>query len=145
VRDGYARFVLTVIAAALLALLALELGWLPHPRAEAADAAAQRGRWQFAELRYGALGTFLARFDTATGRLERVRFPAGDVVWEEVGTVARGQTPVADPLRPPVAGQLPSGVGIQGKGIVLGPGALLPGAPPPTAPPAAAPGAPAAP
>jgi hypothetical protein len=133
VRDGVARFLLLIIALALVALVLLELGWLPRPAAARAADAPPAGRYQFSAARYGPLGNFLVRFDTATGKLERVRFPAGDVVWEEVGVVPAGKTATADPLQatPP---PLPAG-------LMIGPGGLLQAAPAPTP----APGAPAPP
>jgi nitroreductase len=126
--DGYSRFMLTIAAAALVALVALELGWLPRGGARA-DAEPPAGRWQFSAARYGPLGNFLVRFDTATGRLERVRFPANDVVWQEVGVVPAGKAPTADPLRATAPQQ----------NITLPPGILqdVQPAPAPPAPPGA--------
>jgi hypothetical protein len=90
--DGYVRAMLTLIAGALLALVAIEAGWLGRaPESQA-------GRFQYAPLRYGPLGNFVVRFDTATGKLERVRFPANDVVWQEIGVVPAGHTAVPDAL-----------------------------------------------
>jgi hypothetical protein len=96
--DGYVRVMLTVIAAALVALVAIEGGWLPGSGAGQGSALAN-GRFQWSPLRYGPLGNFVVRFDTATGKLERVRFPATNVVWEEIGVVPEGQKPMPDPLR----------------------------------------------
>ena len=132
-RDGVARFLLLIIAAALVALVLLELGWLPRPAAGRAADAPPAGRYQFSAARYGPLGNFLVRFDTATGKLERVRFPAGDVVWEEVGVLPPGQTATADPLKAN-APSLPGG-------LVIGPGGVLQQ----SAVPAPEPGAPAPP
>jgi hypothetical protein len=134
---------LTVIAAALVALVAFEAGWIGRGREEA-------GRWQYAPLRYGPLGNFLLRFDTATGKLERVRFPASDVAWEEVGVLPPGKEPVPDPLRsqlgPPGAGAGGLAPGA-GAGLAPGPGGgLARGIPAaPAAPSASAAGAPASP
>lgn len=132
-RDGYVRLLLTIIAAALVALVLLEGGWLPRPGAEPAEPPA--GRYQYMPLRYGPLGNFLLRFDSATGKLERVRFPANDVVWEEVGVVAGGKTAKPDPVRETAPG-LPGVPGAgAGGGIVVGPGGVLSPAPRPPSPP----------
>lgn len=125
-KDGFARLLLAIIAATLVGLLLLELGWLPRPAA--APAAEAAGRYQFSAARYGPLGNFLVRFDTATGKLERVRFPASNVVWEEVGVLPPGSKAKPDPLQatgPPLPG-----------GLVL-PGNLLQQAPAPTPEPGA--------
>jgi hypothetical protein len=94
--DGYVRTMLTLIAAALLALVAIQGGWLGG----GSGGGKTEGRWQFMPLRYGPQGNFVVRFDTATGKLERVRFPANDVVWEEIGVVPPGTKIAQDPLRP---------------------------------------------
>jgi hypothetical protein len=122
VRDGLVRLLLTVIAAALVVLVLLEAGWLPRRDASPAAAEPPIGRYQYLPARYGPLGNFVFRFDTATGKLERVRFPANDVVWEEVGVLAAGKKPRPDPVRetPP---QGP--VSIPGGGITIGPGGVL--------------------
>jgi hypothetical protein len=91
--DGYVRAMLTVIALALLVLIAIEAGLVGGP------AGGDVGRYTFGPVRFGPLGNFVLRFDTATGRLDRVRFPAPDVVWEEVGVVPDGRTAKPDPLR----------------------------------------------
>lgn len=102
--DGYVRAMLTLIALALGALVAIEGGWL--------GAKGDAARWQMLPLRYGPLGNFLVRFDSGTGKLERVRFPANDAVWEEVGVLAAGKAALADSLRPappaPAATTLPA-------------------------------------
>jgi hypothetical protein len=128
-RDGYVRLLLTIIAAALVALVLLEGGWLP--RRASAPAEPPSGRYQYAALRYGPLGNFLVRFDSATGKLERVRFPASDVAWEEVGVLPAGKKPRKDPLKE-TAPPLPGG------GITIGPGGVLSPAPAPPSPPAGA-------
>jgi hypothetical protein len=92
--DGYVRAMLTVIALALLVLIAIEAG-LVGGKAGGGEA----GRYTFGTVRFGPLGNFVMRFDTATGKLERVRFPAVDVVWEEVGTVPPGTPAKPDRLR----------------------------------------------
>ncbi len=120
--DGYVRVVLTLIAGALLALVAIEAGWLGR------RAGPEAGRYQYSPLRYGPLGNFMVRFDTATGKLERVRFPAHDVEWQEIGVVAEGRTPVPDALASE-AGQPAPKLPI--------PGTFTPSPPPPAAPPAA--------
>jgi hypothetical protein len=97
--DGYVRAILTVIAAALVVLVAIEGGWLPVGRTGTGEGSTvQKGRWQWSPLRFGPLGNFVVRFDTATGKLERVRFPASNVVWEEIGVVPEGQPSAPDPL-----------------------------------------------
>jgi hypothetical protein len=139
-RDGYVRLLLTIIAAALVALVLLEGGWLPRPAA--APEAPPAGRYQYAPLRYGPLGNFLVRFDSATGKLERVRFPANDVVWEEVGVLPAGKAAKSDPLRetpPGLPGVPGSGTG---GGVVVGPGGVLSPAAPPPGPPGGGAGAP---
>jgi len=140
VHDGYARVVLTIVAAALVVLVLIEGGWIEGPAAREAREAPAAGRYQYAPVRYGPLGNFLLRFDTATGRLERVRFPAPDVVWEEVGVLAPGQEAKPDPLKAAAPG---------GGGVSLGgPGLVIPGLQEqleklrPQAPPAAAPESP---
>jgi hypothetical protein len=95
--DGYVRAMLTLIAGALLALVAIEAGWLGRGGEPEA-----KGRFQFTPLRYGPLGNFVVRFDTATGKLERVRFPANDVTWQEIGVLPEGRTAVPDPLGPEI-------------------------------------------
>jgi hypothetical protein len=60
-----------------------------------------------------------------------VRFPANDVVWEEVGVVPAGKTPTADPLRATAPQQnitLPRDVlqGLQPAPPPAGPGAGTP-------------------
>ena len=101
--DGYVRAMLTVIALALGALVAIEGGWLGGK----GGAAGETSRWQMYPLRYGPLGNFLVRFDSATGKLERVRFPANDVVWEEIGVLPPSKAAVADPLRPGATAPVP--------------------------------------
>jgi len=135
-RDGIVRLLLTVIAAALVVLVLLEGGWLPRQAASPAGAAPPLGRYQYAPVRYGPLGNFLLRFDSATGKLERVRFPASDVVWEEVGVLPEGKKPRPDPAReslPP--GQ---GVNIPSGPLTIGPGGILLPAPAPQSPPGGA-------
>jgi hypothetical protein len=101
--DGYVRAMLTVIALALGALVAIEGGWLGGKGA----AAGETSRWQMYPLRYGPLGNFLVRFDSATGKLERVRFPANDVVWEEIGVLPPAKAAIKDSLRPGAPAPVP--------------------------------------
>jgi hypothetical protein len=98
---------LTLIAIALGALVAIEGGWLGG-----GAAAGAAKRWELMPLRYGPLGNFIVRFDSATGKLERVRFPANDVVWEEIGVVPPGTKSANEPVRfaptqPPAAAPAP--------------------------------------